>query len=207
MKKTAAIFLFTIIAWQLPAQQRIIAECTLTYSIAAPDASMDAASAFKASKKTVYIKGNDCRTDLVSAAFCQTMFYDKTTGNATILREFGTNKFMTKLDNAKWISENKKFEGLTINYAEEHKTIAGYDCKKATLQLKDGNSYVLYYTSAIVPSVKEFEYQFKDIPGLVLSYEAIGEKGDKVKYTATRVNLSPVPNSIFIIPTSGYRIL
>ena len=53
---------------------------------------------------------------------------------------------------------------------------------------------------------EEFEYEFKDVPGLVLEYETV-EDGKQIKYTATKINLSPVQTSKFDIPTSGYRIL
>lgn len=194
---------------RLNAQQRIIAECTINYSIKTDDTSSNTTliQTLKSSTKTVYIKGNESRTDLRSTAFCQSVIYDKTTGKATILRELGDNKFITLLDNTKWMHENARFDALTIETTKDRKPILGYDCKKAIIHLKDGNNYLLYYTTSIVPSVKEFEYQFKDIPGLVLSYEASNQSGEKVIYTATKVNLSPVPASIFTIPKSGYRML
>ncbi len=201
--------MLVIVSAKLLAQQRIIAECTINYSISAVDSSESETMkhSLKSSTKNVYIKGNESRTDLISSAYSQSVIYEKTTGNATILREFGNSKFMTRLDNEKWLKENKQFEGLTIENTTEHKSILGYDCIKALLHLKDGTTATIYFTKSIIPSVKEFEYQFKDINGLVLSYEAIGAKGEKVKYTATKVNLSPVPSNIFAIPTSGYRIL
>ena len=209
MGKILLLILLSIISLKLFAQQRIIAECTINYSISAVDSSDNETMkhALKASTKNVYIKGNESRTDLISAAYSQSVIYDKTSGNATILREFGNSKFMTRLDSEKWVKENKQFDGLTVENTTEHLSILGYDCIKALLHLKDGSTASIYFTKAIIPSVKEFEYQFKDINGLVLSYEAIGTKGEKVKYTATKVNLSPVPSNIFAIPTSGYRIL
>ena len=108
---------------------------------------------------------------------------------------------------AKWKAENKKFDGATVTKVEESKTILGYECKKAILKLVDGNTFTLYYANNITPSVKEFEYQFKDIPGFVLEYESQEQNGKKVKYTAIKINLSPVQASRFEIPTSGYRIL
>jgi GLPGLI family protein len=115
---------------------------------------------------------------------------------------------MTKLDNTQWIAENKKYEGMMISLANtQTKTILGYECKKAVIQLKDGSSFTLFYATNIVPSVKEFEYQFKDIPGFVLEFESQEAAGKKIKYTATKINLSPVQASRFDIPTSGYRLL
>ena len=209
MGKILLFILLSPLSVRLLAQQRIIAECTINYTIAAIDSADNSTmkTALNSSTKTVYIKGNQCRTDLKSSAYSQSIIYDKTSGNATILREFGNSKFMTRLDSDKWVKENKQFDGLTIENTQEHQSILGYDCTKILLHLKDGTTASLFFTKSIIPSVKEFEYQFKDINGLVLSYEAIGAKGEKVKYTASKVNLSPVPSNIFAIPTSGYRIL
>ena len=208
MKRIIILIALVSTTKYLQAQQRIIAECTISYSISPSDtASLETKQILKSSSKTVYIKGNSSRADLTSPSFNQSIIYDKANGEATVLREFGNNKFITKLDNDKWKEENKKFEGLTIETTDIRKRIAGYECKRSVIHLKDGSTYNLFYTSAIIPSVKEFEYQFKNIPGLVLEYEAVGTNGEKVTYLANKVNLSPVPNTFFIIPTSGYRVL
>jgi GLPGLI family protein len=206
--------LFTTLAFLLlvvtqTSAQRVVADCTITYAISTEEgnADKDVTESLKASTKTVYIKGNDSRTDLVSPSFTQSLLYNKTTGNAVILREFGNNKFMTRLDNTKWTAENKKYEGMNVALGTETKTILGYECKKAVIQMKDGSSFTLYYAPAIVPSVKEFEYQFKDVPGFVLEFESQEADSKKIKYTATKINLSPVQASRFDVPTSGYRLL
>ena len=210
MKKLnfASILLFSSVA--LVAQTRVVAECTVNYSIqinGTQTIDKDTETLLKSSSKTVFIKGNDSRVDLISTSFLQTLIYDKSSGNAVILRELGAKKFMTKLDSKAWIAQNAKFAGMMISYLNETKSILGYECKKAILQMQDGNSFTVYYALAIAPSVKEFEYQFKDIPGFVLEYEAIEAKGQKITYTATRINLNPVPASKFDVPTSGYRLL
>ena len=211
MKTFFLIFcFFCMILVQAGAQQRVVADCTITYAISADESNGDkmAIESLKASTKTVYIRANDSRTDLVSPSFTQTLLYNKGTGTAVILRELGNNKFMTKLDNSKWAAENKKYDGLKISYINsDTKTILGYECKKAVIQLKDGSTYSLYYATNIVPSVREFEYQFKDIPGFVLEFESTESDNRKIKYTATKINLSPVQASRFDIPTSGYRLL
>ena len=210
MKKTVLLFGFFLnMIFHIHAQQRIVAECTITYSIAADEnvSDKDLIESLKESTKTVYIKGNNSRVDLMSPAFTQSTLFDKTNGTAVVLREFGNNKFMTKLDNAGWKKQNSKFEGLTINTTSETKTILGYECKKAMLQFKDGSSFIIYFANAIAPSVKEFEYQFKDVPGLVLEYDALENGGKKIHYTATKINLSPVPASKFDIQPSNYRML
>lgn len=210
MKKMCTFLaLLFFMATNVSAQQRIVAECTVTFSISADAATADkeTVESLKAGSKTVYIKANQSRVDLSSPSFSQSVFYEKNTGSAVILRDIGNNKYMSKLDNAGWKALNAKFEGATVTNSNETKTILGYECKKAILQLKDGNSFTIYYATNITPSVKEFEYQFKDIPGFVLEYEALEMGGKKIKYTATKINLSPVPASKFEIPTTGYRML
>ncbi len=202
-----AVIFFTL--QTVNAQQKVVAECTVNYTVFVDSSTVDkkVTESMKGLTKTVFIKGNDSRTDVASVSFSQSIIYDKTTGRAVILREFGNNKFLTKLEADKWIIENKKFDNLVFTPLNENKNIAGYDCKKGTIQLIDGNKYTLYYSTTIVPSVKEFEYQFRNIPGLVLEYESTDIGGNKIKYTANKVNLNPIPASKFIVPTSGYRIL
>lgn len=161
----------------------------------------------KATTKTVYIKGVNSRTDLISPSFSQSVIYNKNTATATILRNIGANKFMTKLDQAKWIEEHTRYTNMKLVKSDETKTILGYECRKLTLELSDGTTLTVFYATNISPSVKEFEYQFKDVPGFVLEYESTEGEGRKIKYTAAQINFNPVPASRFDIPVSGYRIL
>ncbi|MEO0065383.1 MAG: hypothetical protein RI983_709 [Bacteroidota bacterium] len=191
-------------------QTRVVAECTVTYAINVNNEDAfdkDALALLKQSVKTVYIKGNHSRSDLISPSFSQSFIYDKASGDAAILREIGANKFLTKMNAAQWAKQNDKFSDLTIQYTEDRKVILGYDCKKAIIQLKDGSTFSVFYAANIVPSVKEFEYQFKEIPGFVLEYEARDGYTQKIIYTATKINLNPVPGGRFDIPTTGYRLL
>lgn len=209
MKK---IMMFTLTALSLirvDAQQRVVAECTAVYNITVDNSSTDAetAATLKATTKTVYIKGVNSRTDLISPSFSQSVLYNKNTASATILRSIGANKFMTRLDQAKWMSEHARYTNMKLVKSDETKVILGYECKKMILELSDGTSLTVYYAANIVPSVKEFEYQFKDVPGFVLEYEATETEGKKIKYTAAQINFNPVAASKFDIPTSGYRLL
>jgi GLPGLI family protein len=210
MKNVLVVFTLIYMLNPTIAQTRIVAECTVNYSIYINDAlkaDNETIALLKSSSKTVYIKGNDSRVDLTSPSFSQTMIYNKSTGTAVILREMGANKFITKLDEKKWIAQNSKYSNLNITYTSETKKILGYDCKKAILQLQNGNSFTVYYAPNIIPSVTEYEYQFKIIPGCVLEYET--REGDKqnIVYTATKISFNPVQAAKFDIPTSGYRML
>lgn len=201
------ILSFTSTAQQ---KQRVLAECTVNYSVNTDDIKgLDNSiiETFKSTNKTVYIKGNQSRVDLISTAFAQSVIYNKKTGEAVILREIGGNKFLTKLNNTAWSKSNSRFENAKLTLLDETKIILGYECKKAVLTLADSTMLNLYYTIGFTPSVNEFEYQFKNVPGFVLEYEAQDKSGIKVRYLATKINLNPVSSSKFDIPTSGYRLL
>ncbi|MBS1641336.1 MAG: hypothetical protein JST94_11380 [Bacteroidetes bacterium] len=208
MKTFLISIIFIICSNTIIAQQRTVAECTVTYQIVL-DSTTDKefVNALNNSSKTLYIKGNLSRTDLVTTNYLQTTFVGRDTGNITILRQIGDNKLITYLTNTKWNKLNNLYDSAVFTSTNETKKIAGYDCKRINVQLKNGDTYVLYYATAIAPSVKNFEYLFKKIPGFVLEYEVQQQKGIKVKYKAVKVNLSPVAASKMEIPTTSYRLL
>jgi GLPGLI family protein len=205
-----SVLLFLSFASAAQQKQRVLAECTVDYSVNTDDVEgidNSIIETFKSTSKTVYIKGNQSRVDLKSTAFSQAVIYNKKSGDAVILREIGGNKFLTKLSNAAWTKSNSRYENAKLTLLDETKIILGYECKKAVLTLADSLNLNLYYTIGFTPSVNEFEYQFKNVPGFVLEYEAQDKSGIKVRYIATKINLNPVSASKFEIPTSGYRLL
>ncbi|HEX3024448.1 MAG TPA: hypothetical protein VHP12_04490 [Chitinophagaceae bacterium] len=78
MKKTILLFGWMLaIILQLHAQQRIVAECTITYSIETDSSNTDKdlTESLKESSKIVYIKGNNSRVDLISPSYIQSTFF------------------------------------------------------------------------------------------------------------------------------------
>ena len=188
------------------AQQRIVAECTVVYKVESHDAS-DGSMRQKATK-TVYIKSNNARIDLVAPAYAQSTIYNKSTGMATVLRSFGEDKYMTSLNAKQWRKLNMPLDSMQIQLTTDSISVLDYSCKKALLQLKNGTTVTVYYTTAIIPFVRDYEYMFKDIPGFVLGYEMVDDLGVKTIFRATQINLyNPVAASKFDIPAKGYRIL
>lgn len=205
--KVVASILFCFLAFHVAtAQQRIVAECTVVYKVESHDAS-DGSMRQKATK-TVYIKSNNARIDLVAPAYAQSTIYNKSTGMATVLRSFGEDKYMTSLNAKQWRKLNMPLDSMQIQLTTDSISVLDYSCKKALLQLKNGTTVTVYYTTAIIPSVRDYEYMFKDIPGFVLGYEMVDDLGLKTIFRATQINLyNPVAASKFDIPTKGYRIL
>ncbi|MFY8003185.1 MAG: hypothetical protein ACOVNR_00010 [Chitinophagaceae bacterium] len=188
-------------------QQRVIAECTIQYSLQADSSVTDTSlkESIQNTVKTIYIKGKMSRVDILHPNYKQTILYEKQ-GNATLLREIGNTKLVTKFGFAEWKKQNSYTEDAVLTISNTTKPIKGYVCKSASLQLKDGSSYQIYFTTSIIPSVREFEYVFKDIPGFVLEYTHTDKGGERIKYTAEKINLSPVPLSVFSYDETSYRL-
>jgi hypothetical protein len=75
-------------------------------------------------------------------------------------------------------------------------------------QFPNGSYFSVYYAPAIEPSNKDFEMQFKELPGFVLEYETfLEEEKTRVRYTATSLTQALLPAAMFDRPKSGYRVL
>lgn len=212
MKKYRPIFIFLLLfSGKLFSQeQKIISDCTVAYTVTVEDAKADTAviKAMSGTTKVLYIKGSKSRSDLETPNFKQTMIYDSKTDTTIILREFGSTKYISYLDGNKRKEKNRKYEGIKFIATNDKKTILGFECNKVVANLADGSTYDVYYTTSIKPSTTQYEYQFKDLPGLALEYEAELEHGKtKVKYVASKITLLPVPVAKFDAPKTGYRVL
>ncbi len=213
MKKVLFItgFLSIVIGASLSAQKaRIVSECTIVYNLSVENggSSPELIKSLEGASKIVYIKGTKSRSDLVSPSYTFSIINDTKKDTTVILRDLGSSKYISFLDDSKRREKNQKFEGITFEPTADTKTILGYDCKKVVARLKDGTSYNVYYTEAIIPSNREYEYQFKDLPGLALEYETDSDDGKvKYKYVAEKITLAPVLAAKFDLPKSGYRVL
>jgi GLPGLI family protein len=191
-------------------ETKIISDCTVNFDVAVQDAKEEAAAskAMSGTTKVVYIKGTRSRSDLETPNFKQTMIYDTKADSTIILRELGNTKYISYLDGNQRREKNKKYEGIKFTKTNEKKTILGYDCNKVIATLTDGSTYDVFYTTAIIPSTTEYEYQFKDLAGFVLEYQAEFAQGKtKVTFTASKISLVPVPVAKFDVPKTGYRVL
>lgn len=206
MKKIILFIIPLLFCISVMAQSpKIIAEGAVTFTITV---SGGGGNTLNNATKIFYIKGKQTRVDITSSAFKQSIIYDNNTGTAVILRELGQDKYISKLDAEKWKEHNKQYDSMVVTLTDETKIIAGYECKKAVAKQKNGTVFIMYYATAIIPSASENPYQFKNIPGLVLEYESQSEgTAQKITYTATKVNLNPVPLALFDVPVKGYRIL
>jgi GLPGLI family protein len=204
-----AVAVAGLISFSTPVKaQKKLTEATITYDIVinTNNTTPKAADLLDGAVSIIYLKGNSSRSELVSSLGTQSTVIDGKTGNVTILKDYGEQKYMISLTPAEWKLSNKKYEGVTFTFENEFKVIAGYNSQKATGKLADGSTFTVYFTRDLLPANKDFQYLNKDLPGLAMQYEAnLGKQ--KVTYTVSSVNFTPVPAAKFDLPKSGYRVM
>jgi GLPGLI family protein len=190
------------------AGQKKLTEATISYDVVinTDNTTPRAADLFDGARNVIYLKGNSSRSEMISSLGTQSTIVDGKTGKATILKNYGEQKYMITMSAENWKTSNKKYEGITFTYENEYKTIAGYNCQKAIGKLTDGSTFTVYFTKDLIPVNKDFQYLNKNLPGLAMQYEASLDKL-KVTYTVSSVTFSLVPAAKFDLPKSGYRVM
>jgi GLPGLI family protein len=186
--------------------QKILSEGAIIYDVSVQTGSSQAkmADVFDGATATVFIKGSQSRTDLKSAIGNSSTIYDSRAGSGVVLREFGAQKLLIRMNRQNWADKNKKYEGITYEKTADAKKIAGYNCVKAIAKLTDGTTFSVYYTTELVLENKDYDAQFRNLPGVPLEFESV-VGSMRVNYSASRVSFDPVPMKQFEVPKSGYR--
>jgi GLPGLI family protein len=209
MKFYKAIFLFVCVFNLFDSSaQKSLSEGSLVYNISVETGSSQPkmADMLDGATTTVYLKGSESRTEMVSGLGSEATIYNATTGNGVILKDYSAQKLMITLTPEDWNKNNKKYDGITFENTGETTDIVGFKCQKAIAKLKDGSTFTVYYTTDINVTNKDYDYQFRTLPGLAVQYEMQSGKM-KFKFTLAKVNYSVVPASKFEIPKTGYRVL
>ena len=188
--------------------QRKLTEATISYDIVINTSNTvpQAADLLDGATSVIYLKGNSSRSEMVSSLGTQATIIDGKTGDVTILKDYGEQKYMIMMTQDNWKQSNKKYEGISFTYFNEYKTIVGYNCQKAVGTLADNSTFTVYFTKELVPVNKDFQYLNKTLPGLALQYEATLGKL-MVTYRVSTINFNPVPQAKFDLPKSGYRVM
>jgi hypothetical protein len=186
--------------------QKKAGELTLVYNYAilhADDQPL-AGTADISALYTIYLKGKMSRSDLSSTLFLSSTIYDANSGHAILLRVVSGQKLLIRLSPEDWADKNKAYEALAFTAEPETKIIAGYHCQKATARTQDSLSVTVYYTRELVPDNKLYDPLFTHLDGLPLEY-ALTNGHSTIKYTLSSINMNPVPESRFDIPSTGFR--
>ena len=164
------------------------------------------ADGFDGATNTIYVKANLSRTELVSVFGSQSTIIDEKTAHVTVLKEYGDKKYLINMTHSDWIDANKKYDSVTFTYENDYKTIVGYKCQKAVGKLKNGETFIVYFTKDLVPENQDIQYSNRSLAGLALEYESSLGKS-KVTFTASKISFDPVPASKFDLPKTGFRVL
>lgn len=188
--------------------QRNIAEATIVYDmvIQTSNGSGQSGDALKGATTTIYLKGNNSRTDMVSPLGKELTIFNSKNHNAVILKEFSGQKLMITLTKDNWKEKNKMYSDVKFDLTNDYKTIGIYNTRKAIAKMPDGRSFEVYYAPDLIPVNKDYDATFANLPGLPIEYEIESGKM-KFKYTLAKINYDPVQVSQFDFPTTGYRIM
>lgn len=136
-----------------------------------------------------------------------------------MLMEMMGNKTYMRInhDDPKYNNKDKELPEYKVEYFNETKKIAGYDCKKAlvTMKTKEGKEMTMevWYTEQVPNVYSQQKYSgkrnqnaayLKGIKGMPLEY-SIPQGEMTVKVTAKEINFNPVSDDAFKLSTEGYK--
>ncbi|MCD6065554.1 MAG: hypothetical protein K0S33_380 [Bacteroidetes bacterium] len=183
-------------------------EGTITYEMSADGLPPEQAAMVSGSELKMYFKGEKSRTEF-NNAFVSTTTVKDDKKIVTLMDIMGQKKYMEVT-----ADEAKKMEGKSpepkIEYKDETKKIAGYDCKKAIITRKnekgESSTSTVWYTEKIPykgQGKSKGSAGFGALKGAPLEFEM--EMGPmKAKLVATEVSMGAVSDSKFVANTEGY---
>ncbi len=164
----------------------------------------------------VTFKNGKALTEVTSMMFSQQMVVDET-GMTMLMEQMGNKIAMKQTKEEMEKAEAKVKEKPTdpkIEYTNETKTIAGYECKKAIITTvgkdKKEEKMEMWYSEKFENPNKEGKGRgqgmMKGLKGMPFEY-AGGQGGMKFKMTAKEVSTDPVSDSKFVLSTEGYKVM
>jgi len=160
-----------------------------------------AAAMMKDTKTTLTFKDGNTRVDINGSMF-QTAIINANK-KSTMLFEMMGQKYKTDFTKDMQDARAMKDNSYNVELTNETKKIAGYNCKKAIVKTKDGNSYDVYYTDEI-PGGLDKAFPYQKIKGFPMEYQK-DSKGVTVAYIVTSIDFTtPVSEDAFKIP-DGYE--
>jgi hypothetical protein len=201
------LMLSVILAGQLQGQQTL-SEGTIYFDVTVQtgERNPQMADVFDGAKAILSTRGPLSRSEMRSALGQTVTIYDHRAGTGVVLREYGPQRLLIRMNREHWKHKNSKFEGIRFVFGTDTKVIAGYPCEKAEAILRDSTRFTVYFTRKLLPENAAYDPQFGGLPGTALEYEAM-QGNLRIRYEATRVSFDPVPMQRFDAPKSGYREL
>ena len=151
-----------------------------------------------------YFNADKMRMDMsMGAGVLNSVIVDNVLQEVHVLMDMSGHKtdfFMTRKD----IEREEKGKGTyKILKSDDVSVIAGYNCKKATAELSEGNSYTVWYTNDIKVNNSNWNNQFRDIDGFLMEF-TMNQGVLTMAMRARKVFPEKVSQEIFQVP-AGYQ--
>lgn len=156
------------------------------------------------SEMTLKFKGNKTKMEfeIGLGMFKMTVIADSKEKIMFQLAKMMTKKYALKLDSIGIEEFNKlQQQEMDIKIVDETKKIIGIDCKKAIVNYKSNptDTFFVYYTDKIEVINPHWNTPYKNIPGLLLEYEACVNNLE-MKFIATSITFKQVADEDFNVP-------
>ena len=188
--------------------QKVFSEGTLTYKISIQSSKGESALSnnLSGAELKVYLKPSASRTEMINSLGTESTVYDSRQEKGFILKEYSGQKLMITATKENWKEKNRWNNNLRFSIDNSVVNIEGYQCKKATASTQDGRTFEIYFTPDIVPSNKDYNNSFDQLPGLPVQY-SLTSGNLTIKHTLNRISYDAVPMVKFDIPKAGYRVM
>jgi hypothetical protein len=193
-----------------------IKEGYILYDMKVEGLSAEQVAMFGDMETKVTFKNGKALTEVSSMMFSQQMLVDEK-GMISLIESMG-NKMAVKQTKEEMAKEEAKIKDKPadpkIEYINETKTIAGYECKKAIVTMvgkdKKEEKMEIWYSDKFENNNKEGKGRgqsfMKGLNGMPFEY-AGGQGGMKFKMVAKEVSTEPVADSKFELSTDGYKLM
>jgi len=186
--------------------QKVYQEGKVVYKIEAAKGVSDPAKLNWIGKTsyTLTIKGSLTRTEMKTDAGATITIHDGKLKTGAMINDYGNQKILIRMTEADLKDRDKHYEGMQVEFRDEKRTIAGYECQLALVKLKNGTTYRVYYAPALQFQNQHYDSPFHELPGFPLEYEAEMGK-DIYRFVAQEVDFSSIPSALFDLPKTGYK--
>lgn len=184
--------------------QRTISDARITYKVEMPQEQLQMEAMFANSSMIQYIRGNQSRIDMNFNVINYIYLINSQEETVITLMDNHGDKYLIRTDKKGYEADTKKYINTQFTDQKETREIAGFKCRKAIGKMEDGATFDVYYTLDLIPENKYYNRRFMNLKGIPLEFEIVTKTGSKMTVTATKVDLSPVPASVFDVP-KGYR--
>jgi len=133
--KITPIIVYLLLAFVSNAQTKVVGECSVQFEIE----QFQNQQWQKLGQKTVFVKGSQCKTTLVTPKLLQTLIFSSVQDSGILIKEIGDSKFLQHIS-----FPPKQLPTLVTMkklYPDSTIMIAGYNCNALQLVFSDQSVY------------------------------------------------------------------